>query len=207
MLDQATRDLLRAELESVDGVRRAVVDGQSAPFVYLICERGESEPTEALARGILARHGFMGPEVVVQLAFVPRAESRKRVRFVAARMSQPRPGRARAEVELEWAGESFLEEAEGEGGVAVELRLAALATLRSLHGILGGRVNFELVGIKGFRAFDADVIVAVLRGDAPDGRALIGAALATESSHRSAALAVLNATNRVLGNYLTQVVD
>jgi hypothetical protein len=32
--------------------------------------------------------------------------------------------------------------------------------------------------------------------------ALIGASLATGDVHRSAALAVLNATNRVLGNYL-----
>jgi hypothetical protein len=63
------------------------------------------------------------------------------------------------------------------------------------------------VGIKGFRAFDAEVVVAVLRGGTTDGRTLIGAALATENLHRSAALAVLNATNRILGNYLTQTQD
>lgn len=205
MLDEATRELIRAELESMDGVRRAVVDGDTSPVVFLICERDGGEPAEALARSILARHGFRDAQV--QLAFVPQAEPRRRVRFVAAHVSQPRPGRALAEVELEWAGESFREEVEGESGTALELRHAAVATLRSLHGILGGRVTFELVGIKGFKAFDAEVVVAVLRGGTADGGPLIGAALATGNIHRSAALAVLNATNRLLGNYLTQASD
>jgi hypothetical protein len=205
MLDEAGRERLRAELESVGGVRRAVVDGGSSPSVYLICERGDGAPIEALARGILAREGWVGADV--QLAFVAAAEPRRRVRFVSARLTQPRPGRAVAEVELEWAGESFREVLEGEGGAPLELRLAALATLRSLHAILHGRVEFELVGIKGFRAFDAEVVVAVLRGGTSDGRTLIGAALATDNLHRSAALAVLNATNRILGNYLTQAQD
>ena len=191
MLDEATRELIRAELESMGGVRRAVVDGDSSPVVFLICERSDGEPAEALARGILARHGFA--EAQVQLAFVPQAEPRRRVRFVAAHVSQPRPGRALAEVELEWAGESFREEVEGESGTALELRHAAMATLHSLHGILGGR--------------DAEVVVAVLRGGTPEGGPLIGAALATGNIHRSAALAVLNATNRLLGNYLTQASD
>ena len=115
-----------------------------------------------------------------------------------------RAGRARAEVELEWAGQSFREEMEGESGSAVELRLAALATLRALEGILGGQMQFELVGIKGTRAFDADVVVALLRSEQAAGRSLVGAALATDNLHRSAALAVLNATNRALGNYLSQ---
>ena len=207
MLDQAARELIRAELESVNGVRRAVVDGDSFPVVFLICERSDGEPAEALARSILARHGFVGSDAQVQLAFVPQAEPRRRVRFVAARVTQPRPGRALAEVELEWAGESFREEVEGESGTALELRHAAMATLRSLHGILGARVTFELVGIKGFKAFDAEVVVAVLRGGTSEGGPLIGAALATGNIHRSAALAVLNATNRILGNYLTQTAD
>ena len=75
------------------------------------------------------------------------------------------------------------------------------ATLAALDQVLDGRVKFQMVGIKPFRAFDADVVVALLRSDV-DGKSLIGAALATEDPYRSAALAVLNATNRHLGNYL-----
>jgi hypothetical protein len=204
-LDDAARDAIRAELESLGGVRRAIVDGGAAPRVYLVCERADGGPTEALARAILARHGLRADDVELLVATLPHAEPRRRVRFMAARVSTPRPGHARAEVELEWNGTSYTEQAEGEGGPAVELRLAALATLRTLHGILGGRVRFELMGIKPLKAFDAEVVVAVLRHVDGDGPSLIGAALATGNLHRSAALSVLNATNRILGNYLTQV--
>jgi hypothetical protein len=132
------------------------------------------------------------------------AEPRRRVRFLSARLTSPRPGRATAEVELEWAGQTYTEEMEGESGSAVELRLAALATVRSLEAILGSRMKFELVGIKGLRAFDTEVVVALLNSPQASGRSLVGAALATDNLYRSAALAVLNATNRVLGNYLSQ---
>ena len=68
-----------------------------------------------------------------------------------------------AEVELEWGGQTFRDEVEGETGAAVELRLAAQATLRALEAILNGRMQFALVGIKSFRAFDTDVVVVLLR--------------------------------------------
>ncbi|HYW08099.1 MAG TPA: hypothetical protein VE913_14145 [Longimicrobium sp.] len=203
-LDDAAREAIRAELESLGGVRRAIVDGGAEPRVYLVCERADGGPTEALARAIMVSHGLHA-DAELLVATLPHAEPRRRVRFMAARVSTPRPGHALAEVELEWDGTSYVEQAEGEGGTAVELRLAALATLRTLHGILGGRVRFELMGIKSLKAFDAEVVVAVLRHVGADAPSLIGAALASGNLHRSAALSVLNATNRVLGNYLTQV--
>ena len=202
MQDPETRAQLRADLENVGCVHRAFLEGEPLE-VYLICDREENEPVEPLARAVMARHGLPAG-TPVHLSYAHTAEPRRRVRFVSARLSTPRAGRARAEVELEWAGQSFREEMEGESGSAVELRLAALATLRALEGILGGQMQFELVGIKGTRAFDADVVVALLRSEQAAGRSLVGAALATDNLHRSAALAVLNATNRALGNYLSQ---
>ncbi|HEU0052221.1 MAG TPA: hypothetical protein VFQ39_03545 [Longimicrobium sp.] len=200
-LDAQALDRVRADLESLEGIRRAVVDGP--PYtVYLICDRTDAAPTELYVGSVLARHGLQSGQVDVQLAYLPAPEPRRRIRFLSARLDQPRTGRARAEVELEWAGRTYAADLEGEGGTALELRLAALATLRTLDAILGGRVQFNLVGIKGFRAFDADLVVALVKSDV-DGKSLIGAALATEDPYRSAALAVLNATNRILGNYLT----
>jgi hypothetical protein len=196
-LDVDVRESLRADLESLEGVRRAVVD-EDPLRIYLVCDRTES-PVEMLARGILARSGISAA-AEVHVAYLPTPEPRRRVRFVAARLTTPRIGRARAEVELEWAGRTFRDEVEGETGSAMELRLAATATLRTLNAILNQRVEFSLVGIKSFRAFDTEVIVVLLRTDHIN--PLIGASLATEDPFRSASLAVLNATNRVLGNYL-----
>lgn len=198
-LDVDAREHLRSELEALEGVRRAVID-EDPLRIYLICERAEG-PTEMLVRSILARSGLSAADAEVHLAHLPAPEPRRRVRFVAARLTTPRMGRAVAQVELEWGGQTYRDEVEGETGAAVELRLAAQATLRALEAILHGRMQFGLVGIKSFRAFDTDVVVVLLRTE--NVNALIGASLATGDPHRSAALAVLNATNRVLGNYLT----
>lgn len=193
---------LRAELEALDGVERAWVEGPPHA-VWVLGSADHAGPAEMLVRSVLARRGLVADEVDVHLLHRSRPEPRRRVRFLATRMLRPRVGRAAAEVELEWNGRRWAERMEGESGPAVELRLAALATLRSLDAILGGRLTFQLVGIKSFRAFDADVVVAVVRVAELGGGDLIGASLAHADANRSAALAVLNATNRVLGNYLT----
>lgn len=197
-LDVDAREHLRTELEALEGVRRAVID-QDPLRIYVICERAEG-PTEMLVRSILASNGLAAADAEVQLAYLPQPEPRRRVRFVSARLSNPRTGAALAQVELEWGGQTYRDAVEGETGAAPELRSAALATLRALEAILNGRMKFGLVGIKSFRAFDTDVVVVLLRTDHVN--PLIGASLATGDPHRSAALAVLNATNRVLGNYL-----
>jgi hypothetical protein len=200
-MDVEARDRLRAELESLEGIRRAVVD-EDPLRVYVICEHTEG-PVEMLVRSVLARNGLYAADAEVHIAYLPNPEPRRRVRFVAATLGTPRTGRSRAEVELEWSGQTYRDEVEGETGSAMELRHAAQATLGALGAILNGRMKFTLVGIKSFRAFDTDVVVVLLRTD--NGNTLIGASLATGNAHRSAALAVLNATNRVLGNYLTNV--
>jgi hypothetical protein len=201
VLDVDARDRLRAELEGLEGVLRAVVD-ESPLRVWLVCERTEG-PTEMLVRSILARNGLFAADAEVNISYIPAPEPRRRVRFVSSRLATPRVGRARAEVELEWGGQTFADAVEGETGNAMELRHAAQATLGALGGILNGRMQFTLVGIKSFRAFDTDVVVVLLRTD--NVNPLIGASLATSDPYRSAALAVLNATNRVLGNYLSNV--
>ena len=198
-MDVDARERLRAELEALEGVTRAVVE-YDPPRVLLVCERTES-PTEILVNTVLASHGLPADQTEVQVAYLPHPEPRRRVRFVGARMDKSSIGRARATVELEWSGQVYRASVEGESGPALELRLAALATLRTLEAILGERLTFELVGIKSFRAFDTDVVVVLLRTEPVN--SLIGASLATNDPYRSASLAVLNATNRVLGNYLT----
>lgn len=200
-LKPAALDRVRTDLEAVDGVRRAVIDGP--PYqVFVIAEPTARAPFEMVVHSVLARHGLGPGDAELVVAYPAAPEQRRRVRFVAARMEPPRIGRAQARVELEWAGQVHVGELEGESGPAPEMRLTALATLAALDHVLDGRVRFQLVGIKPMRAFDADVVVALLKSDV-EGKSLIGAALEAEDPHRAAAVAVLNATNRVLGNYLS----
>lgn len=189
---------LRAGLEALDGVRRAALD-EDPLRVWLVCDRGDA-PTELLARALLAEHGHPAAEVAVEIAYLPAVEPRRRVRFVSAAVAAGPPVGATARVELEWAGHTRRGESQGESGAAMELRLVALATLRALEEVLEERTRFTLVGIKPMRAFDADVVVVLVRADGA--RPLVGAALAADDAPRAVALAVLNATNRLLGNYL-----
>ncbi|HEX2094829.1 MAG TPA: hypothetical protein VHG28_20690 [Longimicrobiaceae bacterium] len=198
--DPAAREHLRAELEGLEGVRRAVIDGP--PFtIYLICQQGEPAPVEMLVRPVLARHGIDPAAAEVQISFLPSPQPPRRVRFLQARLERPAVGRAVATVSVEWEGQVFESEIQGEPGEGVELRLSALTTLRTVEAVIRGAMRFRLVGIRSIRAFDTDLVVVLLHTE-HSGEPLVGAAVARESPHHSAAVAVLNATNRVLGNYL-----
>jgi hypothetical protein len=61
---------------------------------------------------------------------------------------------------------------------------------------------FELVGVKAIRAFDATVVIVSVanRRDGPS--RLLGSCLVENDPVRGAVLAVLSATNRVLGNFI-----
>ena len=65
-----------------------------------------------------------------------------------------------------------------------------------------GELRFELLGVKAVRAFDANVvIVSMALPDENAGQRLVGCFLTPDADpSRGAALAVLNATNRILGN-------
>jgi hypothetical protein len=118
-------------------------------------------------------------------------------------MAYPRVGRAAATTVLEWRGQLFQANQEGESGPAVELRLAALTTLRALEQVLDGELTFSLVGIRSLRAFDRDLVVVLTRSDQEVADwPLVGISLVNHTLWHGAALAVLNATNRLLGNYL-----
>jgi hypothetical protein len=67
----------------------------------------------------------------------------------------------------------------------------------------GGALSFELIGVKLLRAFDANVVIISVDVKQDDGpRRLLGCYLAERDVSRGAVLAVLNATNRVLGNFI-----
>jgi hypothetical protein len=130
----------------------------------------------------------------------PRA--RERLKFLTFEFEKLPNGRCRSRVVLErTAGEQFVGAAEGLGSPAGELRCAAQAATEALQGAVAEKLAFELLGVKAVRAFDATVVIVSLscHNGVPATR-LVGSCLSETELQRSAALAVLNATNRLMGN-------
>lgn len=133
----------------------------------------------------------------------PRQE---RLRFVGLDFERLPSSRCRARVTLEWgADERFEGTAQGLASEAGELRCVAQATLSAIEHAVSGRSTFDLLGVKAVRAFDAVVlIVSISVQEAAGSRRLVGSYLAGDDAPRGAAVAVLNATNRMLGNIFTR---
>jgi hypothetical protein len=127
----------------------------------------------------------------------------ERLRFKDFEFQRLASGRCRAKVVLSWGdGRQFTGESDGVISQAGELRCCAQATVRALERAVQPQLGFELLGVKAVRAFDATVVIVSLsaRQEARASR-LVGAYLAESDAPRGAALAVLNATNRILGNF------
>lgn len=109
-------------------------------------------------------------------------------------------GLCRAEVQLERQdGERFTGIAEGSGSVTVGLRCAAQASVSALQKVAPPERAFELLGVKAVSAFDSTIVIVSVSVRLENRRRrFVGTYVAVESSERAAAIAVLNATNRVL---------
>jgi len=129
-------------------------------------------------------------------------QRRERLRFLDFDFTKEANGRCHAEVTLGFGpNERWVGTAEGLASDAGEMRCAAEATLRAIERSSQDSVNFELLGVKAVRAFDTIVlIVSVALREGGQSRRLVGSFLADQEHTRGAALAILNATNRVMGN-------
>lgn len=128
-----------------------------------------------------------------------------RLRFAEFDLTRLANGRCRAKVVLSWLdGAEYTGESEGLTSQSGELRCAAEACVMALTRATSNELRFELLGVKAIRAFDSNVVIVSLSlpgGDRP--QRLIGCFLTEDADPtKGAALAVLNATNRVLGNRL-----
>jgi hypothetical protein len=128
----------------------------------------------------------------------------ERLRFAEFVLDRLPNGRCRAKVGLTWRdSEVFTGDSDGLASQAGELRCAAQACVNALGQAVQGGLVFELLGVKAVRAFDATVVIVSLatNGEGSDQR-IVGSVLTEVDPARAAALAVLNATNRILGNRL-----
>lgn len=130
-----------------------------------------------------------------------RRPDRQRLRFEGSTRRTAPDGRCRITVRLEWCGRALEGEAEGLDTHHGRVRAAAEAALAAALAAAWRRVHLALLGVKSVRAFDGWVVVVrlnALLGERP--LKLLGAASCEEEVEveRAAALAVLDATNRVL---------
>lgn len=136
----------------------------------------------------------------------PDDRDRQRLRFQDFQLHVFPDGRCRAEVALEWIGDDLIHgEADGTQTMQGTLRAAALACMKAAQAATDEGLLLELRGVKAVRAFDAWVVIVSVQGDSAEGTyRLLGAATCPDDASiaRSSVHAVLDATNRVLENYL-----
>jgi hypothetical protein len=110
-------------------------------------------------------------------------------------------GRCRARVGLQYGDQAQYEgSSEGLASPTGELRCAAQAAVKALEQAVQGKVVLELLGVKSVRAFDSTVVIVSLACAQEESYRVVGSCLSEGQLPRGAALAVLNATNRMLGN-------
>jgi len=128
-------------------------------------------------------------------------QARSRPRFEGLALAPDPSGRCNIGVTLEWRGRRI-----SRGVTCVEtmqgrIRAAAQASLAAALEIVGDRATLSLIGVKAVRAFDGWVAIVRVNGEVGDRvLRLLGSAACEDEVDlpRTAALALLNAINRVL---------
>jgi hypothetical protein len=129
----------------------------------------------------------------------PRVSRELRVRFSRFEVIRSKSGQTTAEVTLELDGANHVGRATGPSSPLGDLRISAEACLQALIAF-AGPMGFELMAVKHIRAFDSNLaIVSITHQQDGQNFPLVGVYLAKDDVCRGAAIAVLNATNRILG--------
>ncbi|MDB4914176.1 MAG: hypothetical protein JWM95_1820 [Gemmatimonadetes bacterium] len=132
------------------------------------------------------------------------ASRQERLRFHEFSVQRTPAGRVSCQVMLEYGtGQLYTGQTVGQASPAGETRLGAEAAIQALQTFTEQMLTFELVGVKVSRAFDANVVIASLVQHRTGGaERLLGCYLTDGDLVRAAAIAVLNATNRVLTEFI-----
>lgn len=201
-LDTDARETLEKELMALDGVLHAAIDPRSGTDVWVVRDPGyEESPVEISVRHRLAQLGHDPAGLGVRVTLPTMSGPRRRVRFEGVTRTDE-TGRISIAVSLEWGGTVHTGEATGERGPAIELKTTARATIRAMENLIGESLDLRTIGVKLIHAFDSDLMVTSLYRSTGSEQRLVGAVVVKESPLAAAALAVLSAMNRPLGNYL-----
>jgi hypothetical protein len=117
------------------------------------------------------------------------------------------PAKCEAHVVLAWGeGEEFVGSAAGQDDTQGQLRCAAEATASALMLAADQRITLEVLAVRAVEGFDTIIVVVSLTGIVDDqAERLVGSCLIRGDPARGAVLAVLSATNRLLGRVLAEV--
>jgi hypothetical protein len=123
-----------------------------------------------------------------------------RVRFIEVNFTSEAPFKVRAQVVLEWGGESFSGTAVDTSTARSRPRLAARATCDALESFLERNIAFSLEHFQILDTPVGSVALACLRNLTREGRqrTLVGSALIEDDPNQAAVLAVLDALNRMM---------
>lgn len=197
-----------AELAAIADRLRAIPDVEDVVTgadgnLWIVCAPdGRRADIEGSVRAALIEGGAT-PDTHFELVIRAAHFQRERVRFDSIRWQECPDNQVQVKVLLEWNGEAFEGEAIGERGHAIETRTAAAATLDALEKAVDSELGVRLTGVKAVRAFDAELLVVSLHREAQRQK-LVGIVVIGDDPRRAAALAVLNALNRALGNWLVR---
>ena len=202
-LDAERARTLCERLEALDGVERVLVDAErEGLWVVLGAETSRSGIPDQVRAALQAED--VDPQTVsVEITARLMSHDRHRVKFLGVERMPLPEAHTRVRVSLEWDGAVRVAEEIGEAATALEMRTAAVAAVKAIQGVSPEDLHLRLIGVKQIRAFDQEITVVSLLRETNPAQRLVGAVLTTEDPLRTAALAVLNALNRVLGNYLS----
>lgn len=129
----------------------------------------------------------------------------QRIRFEEFDLQVESSGRCSAKVVLAWKdGDELVGTSDGVDSPAGQLRCAANAASRALEKAFGEGLSLNVLGVKAIKAFDAILVVVSLTSHSAGlDQRLVGSCMVDETLARGAALAVLNATNRLLANVIS----
>jgi hypothetical protein len=201
--DTSVTSSLRSRLLEIDGLESVIFDDQGDVVVLVAIQRASSLQLIDEARRAAAAAGS-DPEAFTFLVVVRPDRLERRARFERTERFESADREVRVRVFLEWEGVSYSGDAVGEKGTAIELKTAAAAALDALETMTGQKLGVRLVGVKQVRAFDAELTVVSLYRIGAPAQKLLGSVLTGADPLRAAALAVLNALNRTLGNLLNR---
>lgn len=145
------------------------------------------------------------PDFPSSLLETTRVVTPPRLRLIGCRIDRQPAARSRVSVAFDGAGfeAPLVAEQEGTTCPGGDLRLAARATLDALTVATHGELQFDLIGVKPSRAFDASLmLVAVMVRQGATRTKALGVAVEEDNTMLAAVRATLHAVNRFVSPIL-----